>query len=118
VWKIVDKGKEGRIASFLSYKEMDCRCKRDNCTLTIFYRPTIIAFESTRIDFGAPITATSGFRCQEHNKAVGGKDDSRHKRGMAIDMIADDLDKLERIARRHFDVVIRYKTFIHAHKKE
>lgn len=118
MWKIVDKGQDGRIAAYLSYEEMDCRCERSSCKFTIFYRPTIIAFDATRIDFQGPITVNSGFRCQEHNADVGGKDDSRHKRGMALDMAADDLDKLEKCAKRHFDVVIRYKTFLHCHKND
>lgn len=38
--------------------------------------------------------------------------------GLAMDLSARDLDKLEEIARRHYDTVLRYTTFIHCHNME
>ena len=35
---------------------------------------------------GLPITVLSGYRCSEHNKAVGGASDSYHVKGMAADI--------------------------------
>lgn len=42
--------------------------------------------EGVRRVFGRPIIVTSGFRCPELNKAVGGKPTSQHTRGEAADI--------------------------------
>lgn len=42
--------------------------------------------EPARVAFGAPIYITSGYRCTELNKAVGGKPTSQHLRGEAADL--------------------------------
>jgi len=33
---------------------------------------------------------TSGYRCEEHNKEVGGVEDSAHKKGLAVDIKCED----------------------------
>lgn len=35
---------------------------------------------------GTPFKINSGYRCAEHNKAVGGKPNSAHLRGLAVDI--------------------------------
>lgn len=42
--------------------------------------------DKARIGIGAPIIVNSGYRCEELNKAVGGKKNSQHKRGEAADI--------------------------------
>ena len=42
--------------------------------------------DRVRSHFGAPITVSSGVRCPQHNANVGGVANSRHLRGMAMDM--------------------------------
>jgi uncharacterized protein YcbK (DUF882 family) len=37
------------------------------------------------VDF--PLVISSGFRCEAHNKAVGGEADSAHTRGLAADIV-------------------------------
>jgi len=39
---------------------------------------------------GAPLIITSGFRCERHNKAVGGAPNSAHLRGKAADIACTD----------------------------
>jgi len=39
---------------------------------------------------GFPLQVTSGFRCEAHNAAVGGKPDSAHLRGLAADVACPD----------------------------
>ena len=39
---------------------------------------------------GIPFIITSGFRCKEHNKEIGGKPNSAHLRGLAADIKAID----------------------------
>ncbi|WP_419783450.1 YcbK family protein [Maridesulfovibrio sp.] len=38
---------------------------------------------------GVPFTINSGYRCAEHNQAVGGKPNSSHQGGYAVDIAAD-----------------------------
>ena len=42
--------------------------------------------DKARIGIGAPIIVNSGYRCEELNKAVGGKKNSQHKKGEAADI--------------------------------
>jgi hypothetical protein len=46
-------------------------------------------FQPLRDHFGVPIGITSGFRCKELNKAVGGSKYSQHMIGEALDIDAD-----------------------------
>jgi uncharacterized protein YcbK (DUF882 family) len=43
--------------------------------------------EELRSHFGAPITVTSGVRCERHNRNVGGRPTSRHILGRAADVV-------------------------------
>lgn len=93
----------------------EARC-RDDCGLIILQVDLLVALDATRTEFGKPITVNSWGRCDHHNRAEGGKEDSYHKNGRAIDLAPEDITdlyELERIARKHFAFVKRYGTFIH-----
>lgn len=53
--------------------------------------------EPARLDFGAPIYITSGYRCQALNKAVGGKPTSQHLRGEAADLQVRGVENLRKL---------------------
>ena len=106
----------------LTLKEYRCKCYSKFCTTTLVNTNTINAFRLTRGVFGGPIEITSGYRCQFHNKKVGGISNSMHLIGSALDLrpaekdfTAYELDRLENLAKLYFDVVIRYEGFIHCH---
>ena len=70
--------------------------------------------------YGRPIRVTSGYRCPQLNRLVGGSPNSQHMRGEAADIqpvIGNeaDLPELARIliANGKFDQLILYPTFIH-----
>ena len=46
-------------------------------------------FQPVRDHFGVPIGVSSGYRCKELNKAVGGSKYSQHMIGEALDIDAD-----------------------------
>jgi hypothetical protein len=50
-------------------------------------KKTALGLEAVRIRLGAPIIITSGYRCPELNKAVGGQPNSQHMTGEAVDFI-------------------------------
>jgi len=41
---------------------------------------------------GRPVIITSGYRCEEHNKAIGGSKNSMHVRGLAVDFYIKGMD--------------------------
>jgi uncharacterized protein YcbK (DUF882 family) len=45
--------------------------------------------EDVREHFDSSVKITSGCRCAEHNKRVGGAPDSEHTRGIAADIVVD-----------------------------
>ena len=53
--------------------------------------------EPARVAFVAPIYITSGYRCKELNKAVGGKPTSQHLRGEAADLQVRGVENLRRL---------------------
>lgn len=60
--------------------------------------------EPARVAFGSPIYITSGYRCHELNKAVGGSPTSQHLRGEAADLQVrgvENLRKLYRLIKDH-----------------
>jgi uncharacterized protein YcbK (DUF882 family) len=42
--------------------------------------------DAIREKLGRPVTITSGLRCSEHNRAVGGRPTSAHLKGLAVDI--------------------------------
>lgn len=61
--------------------EFDCQCCGKNNI-----NPLIVNFaQKMRGILGRPLKPSSGCRCPAHNAAVGGKKDSDHTRGEAID---------------------------------
>lgn len=45
--------------------------------------------------WGKPLSITSGYRCEKHNKAVGGAPRSKHLSGIAVDIIVLPSDRFE-----------------------
>lgn len=70
---------------------------------------TLQRLEEIRSGYNKPITITSGYRCEELNKLVGGVDNSLHKIGLAVDLKWD-VDLLNYITDNcSFDKLIREK---------
>lgn len=74
--------------------------------------------DELRARIGAPIIVTSGYRCPEHNAAVGGVPNSQHVLGNAADIVcsAVSVDELaDAAAAIGFDGIGRYYSdgFVH-----
>jgi hypothetical protein len=79
--------------------------------------------EPARQRLGKPITVNSGYRCQLHNKAVGGATSSQHMRGEATDIRLVSSARLQDssvkelakaiVANGKWDQLILYPTFVH-----
>lgn len=53
-----------------------------------------LVLDNTRMQLDKPILITSGYRCIELNRKVGGSASSQHLNGCAVDLQCYDLDKL------------------------
>ena len=79
----------------------------------------IALLEQIRHAFNKSITITSGYRCEKHNKAVGGAKKSQHMDGIAADIKVTDVPAHEVHAYlvKHFDDKIgglgKYKSWVH-----
>lgn len=56
--------------------------------------------DKVREAYGKPIRVSSGYRCYDLNRAVGGADDSQHKQGLAADLVVPDLEHLMAVIRK------------------
>ena len=113
MWKIKKKSKEDRNS---------CKCFYDDCTFTVQHNRTMksqISFEAfVRNKFGLAPTLISSYRCQRHAMDITGMSDCKSKRGMSREYSFHDLDKIEKEAWNHFDVVIKMNNYIHCFNKE
>lgn len=114
---ILEKYKLTQISTYLAHREFECKCVYADCTFTLLNPELTQTFNAVRFNWGSAIGVTSGFRCQRHNKDVGGFDDSWHKRGSAIDIYPhnNNIDGLYILANKFFDLVIHYEAegFLH-----
>ena len=63
--------------------EFKCHC---GCTENLIAMELLYAMQAVRDITEKPIKISSGYRCDSHNKAVGGSDNSSHLRGLACDI--------------------------------
>lgn len=80
------------------FTEFACQCHRPTCPGIRVLRPLLIGLEKLR-DLAYPrgLRMVSGYRCPEHNRAVGGARYSQHQYGSAVDLypVARAADVLE-----------------------
>ena len=113
-------------------KEFECRC---GCVMPAEVKTNIEALVHNVLDpvrdaYDKSIGVNSGFRCEKHNKAVGGVPCSQHLVGEAADIrpvqgvqrvqeFKEELMKLARIIvqQGRFDQLILYPTFLHVSYK-
>ena len=108
--------------------EFECHC---GCRMPDSARANVVALVEEVLDpareiLGRPIVVNSGYRCERHNRDVGGVRNSQHLRGEAADiapaglpLTADGLQKLARILveQNRFDQLIVYPRFLHVSYK-
>lgn len=62
--------------------EFRCRC----CNSLVLDRRLVLALQRLRDRLARPLLVTSGYRCPQHNREVGGVAHSAHLRGEAADI--------------------------------
>ena len=121
---------------YFRINEFRCHC---GCQMPAEARQNIEALVANVLDplrdeYGKPIYVNSGYRCEKHNKAVGGVPRSQHIVGEAADIslrlthstgsgqaygLQDEMMTLARIIvqQGRFDQLIIYPTFLHVSYK-
>lgn len=69
---------------YFNLKEFKCQC--GTCDGGEMSAELLAKLDKAREIAGIPFVVTSGFRCIPHNAAVGGKPNSAHTRGLAVDI--------------------------------
>ena len=69
---------------YFKREEFACKC---GCGQDTVDYELIEVLDRLREWAGAPVTVTSGNRCPEHNKKIGGASTSQHTRGRAADIV-------------------------------
>lgn len=103
-----------KIAPHFRLWEFECPC----CFRVRLHPVLLEKLEKLRQEMGIPIVITSGYRCEKHNREVGGVAKSLHLFGQAADIAipARIMDQVCWLARKAgFDQVIPYhsRNFIH-----
>jgi uncharacterized protein YcbK (DUF882 family) len=98
-------------SKYFSAKEFVCPC----CGRADVSEELVVALNVLRETVGVPVVVTSGYRCEGHNRAVGGAPNSFHTYGMAADIrpVGCSLDALVRAADPLFNGLKRYSTWVH-----
>lgn len=99
------------------FRKDEFTCK-GNCCSNDVQQELIDRLNLLRHEFGKPIIVTSGYRCPEHNKKIGGHPNSTHTRGIAADITcldSKDLNQLYILCCKYFKAVGdgRDRKFIH-----
>lgn len=93
--------------NYFDLSEFVCQCKDKNCAgkePQLKMNPLLVqGLNRLRETFGKPLIVTSGFRCQAHNKSVGGAKNSQHMYGTGVDIRPvsggkEELDRLFKLA--------------------
>ena len=99
--------------------DFDCKCKQ-LCDETLLDSRIPNLLQQLEDELGFQIIITSAYRCEQHNKNVGGSTTSTHLEGLAVDLWCEDMDKLAKaIERINPEYSIgRYNGFLHLDLRE
>lgn len=110
------KGVKTKLTKNFYSNEFDCKCQNSDCKWTIIDLDHVKKLQQLRDEFKDVLIITSGYRCEKHNKAVGGATRSRHLFGDAADIVLaktppkETANKAEEL---NFTGVGRYNKFTH-----
>ena len=94
--KIYKKSGNKQLTKHFRLSEIHCHGK-GCCSQTKIDIEVVKIAEKMRCALGVPITIESGYRCEKHNKSVGGANGSGHCMGTALDLTTKNVSR-ERLA--------------------
>lgn len=70
-----------------NFRVSEFACHGSGCCSEVLIDEKLVEYlQKIREHFGKPVTINSGYRCETHNRNVGGASGSRHKKGQAADI--------------------------------
>ena len=75
-----------RLSRNFVLSEFNCPCGNCQTTVEDISMNLIYKLQQLRDKFKLPIKIASGYRCREHNLAIGGAPKSQHMQGKAVDI--------------------------------
>lgn len=111
--------KYNKLSPYFTIAELQCKCQ--DCNLQIIDDKLLYKLDVLREAVAKPIYINCAYRCEKHNKEVGGVESSQHILGKAADIRCEgiSLDELERLCCLvGFTGVGRYSAFIHVDVRE
>jgi uncharacterized protein YcbK (DUF882 family) len=80
---------------YFRFEEFDCKCKKcrtnsEGLGIDIMDMDFLMMLDDARHKAGVSFRISSGVRCSAHNRASGGKKDSAHLDGLAVDIVCSD----------------------------
>ena len=103
-----------QLSPHFSSDEFRCPC----CGKLVLDEVLIEKLEKFRKVIGCPIYIKSGYRCPEHNVAVGGAKHSYHLLGQAADIRVEYMRLAKHYARQYFHGVGFYNNHIHVDNRK
>lgn len=88
--------KDYKTALSANFKVSEFSCHGKGCCSVTKIDSKLVEYcQKIREHFGKPVTINSGYRCEKHNKSVGGASKSKHVYGMAADIVVKDVTPAE-----------------------
>ena len=79
-------------------REFKCRCRSSRCHMTLVHPRLVESLQTLRATLARPLMVLCGYRCVSYNRIVGGRPRSFHTRGMAADVLCQQLEQLQELA--------------------
>jgi N-acetylmuramoyl-L-alanine amidase len=110
--KVYKKGADVQLSKNFHLSEYACKCSQ--CSTVVVDHGHVANLQRLRDKLGRPINITSGYRCENHNAAVGGVKNSEHVQGSATDLVVNGMSPAAVAnAAENFDGLGRYAGFTH-----
>lgn len=77
-----------KVSEHFNRSEFACKC---GCGFAVADIELVAVLEDVRTHFDSPVIINSACRCEKHNKSVGGASGSKHKLGIAADIVVKDI---------------------------
>ena len=106
-----DKELDRVLIPHFKFKEFICKC--GECHFSFVNEEALEVLEEVRELYDNPITFSSAYRCQQHNRNVGGAAYSDHQIGCGFDVLHRNDMNLINLLEDYFDYTDLHDSFIH-----
>lgn len=115
---LFNKNDNFKLSKNFSSKEFQCKCSYPDCIEQRVSVDLIENLQKLRDEHSSSITITSGYRCEKHNKDIGGSPRSQHIHGNAADLKTSNMTKLLSLVEKFFKAIgNNIPSFIHVDER-